>query len=205
MSLSNEGAFFTELRRGLMSPSLSTQEVQGCHAILTAGEGLPITHVAYMFATAFHETAHTLQPVKEANWLTDQQAAAYFHRMYDKGGARPDVAARLGNTEYGDGVKFAGRGYVQLTGRTNYARAEKELGLPFTTSPDLMLLQGPAALVMRRGMVEGWFTSRKLADYLPAVGYMAARRIINGQDKAADIAAYATRFEEALRAGGWSS
>jgi putative chitinase len=203
VTLASANPFFTDLRLGLMSPSISERELEGLHAVLTAGEGLPISHVAYMLATAFHETAHTMQPVREANWLSTQQAAAYFYRMYDKGGARPDVAARLGNTEYGDGVKFAGRGYVQLTGRANYAKAEGELGLPFTSSPDLMLLQGPAALVMRRGMVEGWFTGRKLSDYLPAVGYTAARRIINGQDKAADIAVYAQRFEAALKAGGW--
>ncbi|WP_080934264.1 peptidoglycan-binding protein [Xanthomonas albilineans] len=43
----------------------------------------------------------------------------------------------LGNTEPGDGWRFHGRGYVQLTGRGNYARAEREIGLNLTRNPDL--------------------------------------------------------------------
>lgn len=43
----------------------------------------------------------------------------------------------LGNTEPGDGWRFHGRGYVQLTGRDNYERAARETGLDVTGNPDL--------------------------------------------------------------------
>ncbi|WAT15226.1 peptidoglycan-binding protein [Xanthomonas fragariae] len=43
----------------------------------------------------------------------------------------------LGNTAPGDGWRFHGRGYVQLTGRENYAHAEREIGLNLTRNPDL--------------------------------------------------------------------
>jgi len=43
----------------------------------------------------------------------------------------------LGNTEPGDGWTFHGRGYVQLTGRDNYERVGKELGLDLVTHPEL--------------------------------------------------------------------
>ena len=48
--------------------------------------------------------------------------------MYDKDGERPKVAKDLGNTQKGDGVRFPGRGYVQLTGRSNYGKAGKLVG-----------------------------------------------------------------------------
>src|SRR5579859_6869076 len=43
----------------------------------------------------------------------------------------------LGNTEPGDGWKYHGRGYVQLTGHDNYARVGKELGLDLVNHPEL--------------------------------------------------------------------
>jgi putative chitinase len=59
-------------------------------------------------------------------------------------------------------------------------------------------------------MARGWFTRKKLADFVPQnagsatrATYTAMRRIINGTDKAALIAAHADAFEDALIAGGW--
>ncbi|WP_093293078.1 hypothetical protein [Sphingomonas sp. NFR04] len=64
-------------------------------------------------------------------------------------------------------------------------------------------------LILVRGMEEGWFTGKALRDYLPgqtgaADQFAAARRIINGTDRADMIAAYAIKFQAALTAGGWS-
>lgn len=53
------------------------------------------------------------------------------------------------------------------------------------------------------GMEAGRFTGKKLSDYLPG-DYVNARRIINGTDKAEQIAGYARQFEAALKAGGWA-
>jgi putative chitinase len=188
--------FFDALRAGLLGPSLSQEEVDGCNAILTACAGWPLSWTAYALATAYHETAHTLQPVVERG------GAAYFMRMYDPGGLRPTVAARLGNCEAGDGARFCGRGYVQLTGRANYLRA----GL--ADEPDLALSPAVAADVLERGMREGWFSGRRLMDVLPLGGrasrnqFRAARTVVNGRDRADLVADYAMRFQDALLAGG---
>jgi putative chitinase len=56
-------------------------------------------------------------------------------------------------------------------------------------------------------MLAGWFTKKKLRDYIPQhptrQHYKNARRIINGTDKDDLIAGYALVFEEALKKGEW--
>lgn len=48
------------------------------------------------------------------------------------------LAAKLGNTEIGDGTKYHGRGYIQLTGKYNYEKAGKALGLDLVKRPELV-------------------------------------------------------------------
>jgi len=47
-------------------------------------------------------------------------------------------AKTLGNTKVGDGAKYKGRGYIQLTGRYNYKKAGQALGLPLEDKPELV-------------------------------------------------------------------
>lgn len=201
--MNSESKFFDAVRSGLLGPTLSAGEVSGCSAIMGAMAGAPLAWAAYALATAYKETAHTMQPIAEYG------GDAYFFRRYDPRGSRPDIAARLGNTQPGDGVKYHGRGYVQLTGRGNYAKAGAKLGIDLVSKPELAMRDDIAATVMRRGMQEGWFTGRKFADYLPGAGkatgdaYVKLRAIINGRDCADEIAGYARQFEAALIAGGW--
>jgi predicted chitinase len=98
---------------------------------------------------------------------------------------------------------------VQLTWKANYARAGAKLNLPLVGNPDLAMELRHAGAVMAWGMAQGWFTGKRLRDFLPASGpailpqFIAARRIINGTDRAADIAAFAFDFQDAVMAGGW--
>ncbi|MDP9412773.1 MAG: hypothetical protein M3Q08_01500 [Pseudomonadota bacterium] len=198
-------AFFQSLRKGILRPTLSKQEVDGCNAILAAigADGWPGSWAAYALATAYHETAHTLQPIKEYG------GPKYFFRMYDPAGARPHVAKRLGNTQRGDGARYCGRGYVQLTGRANYRKAGEKIGEDLEGAPDLALRADIAAKVMVAGMREGWFTAKTCSACMPADAYgdkscfTKARTMINGRDCAPLIAGYALQFQEALRAGRW--
>lgn len=203
MSLTTPAAFYDSVRDGILGPTLSENEVCGCDVILTAMDGTPLAYCAYALATAYHETASTMMPIREYG------GATYFTRMYDVTGARPKMAFANGNTCAGDGPKYCGRGYVQLTWKNNYKRAGDKCGCDLVAHPDQAMVPDVAAKIMRQGMEHGWFTSKKLSDYLPAKGladrsaFVNARRIINGTDKAAQIADHAMKFQLALAAGGW--
>lgn len=203
MHLAKPEAFFAKVRAGLLGPTLSAGEVDGCNAILTATATWPLAWVADGLATAYHETAHTMQPVKEIG------GPAYFRRMYDPEGNRPNVAAALGNIHPGDGARFPGMGYVQATGRGNARKLTVALrahgiDVDLEADPELLLRPDVAAFALEFGMRTGLFTGRKLADFLPAerpatrAEFMASRRIINGQDRADLIADYALAFQDAL-------
>ena len=198
----NRAVFFDRVRAAPFRGSLTQQQVDGLGAILDAAAayGLPdIRWLAYCLATAFLETARTMQPIKEMG------GTAYFTRMYDIKGERPAKARELGNLTPGDGAKFCGRGYVQLTGRTNYERAGKKLGIDLVAVPGRAMEPDIAAEIMFAGMTEGWFTGKKLADYFAPSKSDAvnARRIINGTDRAKDISDYYEAFLAALKASGW--
>lgn len=205
MTLANSEAFFDRADEADLLGSLSQGERGGCNAILAACARWPLAHVAYALATTYHETAGTMQPVKEMGGVD------YLTRLYDVRGRDPDRARKHGNVLPGDGPKYCGRGYVQLTWRANYARAGRELGVDLVSQPDLAMRHDIAARILEAGMRQGWFTGKRLADYLPAAGpashkaFVNARRIINGVDRAEKIAEHAIDFQEGLMAGGWSS
>lgn len=205
-ALKRPADFYALLRQSLFREGLRQSQVDGTEALLSAmgKAGWPIAWAAYALATAWHETAFTMQPIKERG------GAAYFRKHYDIEGERPDKAKRLGNVMPGDGARFAGRGFVQLTGRDNYARAAGAVGVDLIADPDRAMDCAIACQILVSGMASGWFTGKGLADYLPRTGQAApaqfvnARRIINGTDRAAEIAAYASTFQAALQEGGWA-
>jgi putative chitinase len=203
MTLNSPRKFYESVRQGILGPTLSPDEVSGCTAILDAFEGHPVADVSYALGTAFLETGGTMQPIQEYG------GPKYYHKMYDIMGARPAKARELGNIHPGDGILFPGRGFPQVTGRKNYTLAEKIFGIPFSTQPELMLKSEPAAKVMQHFMKLGLFTGRKLADTLPRSGpatlgqFTASRPIINGRDRAADVARFAMSFQGAVLAGEW--
>lgn len=202
--LARPDLFFAHVRAA--HGKLTEEQVAGFNALLSAmGKARwPLAWVAYGLATAFHETAKTMQPIKELG------GPSYLHRMYDIRGARPQKAKELGNVTPGDGVKYAGRGHVQLTGRRNYDNAGHALGVDLVGNPDLAMQCDISCRILIWGMEGGEFTGRRLADYLPISGraghdaYKRARKIINGTDRDAEIAKLALGFEAALVAGGWS-
>ena len=188
--------------RAIFGGKLSQEQVDGLNIILDTVNSSEFNVkdkriAAYILATSFWETGRTMQAVKEK---TDKTGEAYFFRMYDIKGSRPQVAKRLGNLYPGDGVKFAGRGQVQLTGRTNYFNMGNYLKLDLINNPDLLLDNKVSARVLVHGILEGSFTGVGINRYVTNLktDYVNARRIINGVDKANEIASIATQFEKAI-------
>ena len=151
-----------------------------------------IRWAAYMLATVKRECGNDFLPI------TEKGPRPYFNK-YEPG---TPIGIRLGNTQPGDGYLFRGRGFVQLTGRPNYAKMSERLNMPgaLVANPDLALDFDIAYKIMSYGMRRGSFTGKKLADYINAGGkdYFNARHIINGTDQAALIQGYAESLEIAI-------
>lgn len=144
-------------------------------------------YVAYMLATAWHETDRTMQPIAE----------------YGKGKGR-----RYGSNIDYDGTRYHGlphiyygRGYVQLTWLKNYVKMRELLGVDFVNNPELAMEYKHAANIMIKGMLGGLFTGASLSRFVHYGLYfefVEARKIINGTDKDAMIADYAVNFLDSL-------
>ncbi|BCX13510.1 MAG: hypothetical protein KatS3mg085_042 [Candidatus Dojkabacteria bacterium] len=93
------------------------------------------------------------------------------------------LAHALGNTEIGDGPKYKGRGYTQLTGKYNYAREENRTGYPLINNPDLVAKEKHlSADILINGALNGVFRGKKLSDYDQPDGsfdFYNSRDIIN--------------------------
>lgn len=61
-------------------------------------------------------------------------------------GAAYEGRKDLGNIQKGDGVRYKGRGLIQITGRANYTALSKDLGIDFVSNPKL--LQDPEYAVL---------------------------------------------------------
>lgn len=142
-------------------------------------QGLLRNQTAYVLATARWETGHKMKPVREGGGEKYLKSKAYY--------------------------PFVGMGYVQLTWKRNYEKATKVFGVDFVVNPKLLLDPKYATPILVTGMREGWFTTRKLSDYitLKASDFKGARRIVNGTDRAAEIAKLAEAYDALLLAEGY--
>lgn len=185
----NTKSFYDTIRPSLFNGSISSKQFEGIEAIISEYSRLFINDLrklAYVLATAYHETAKTMQPITE----------------YGKGK----------NYDYGKQLKMSrkpystpkqlyyGRGFVQLTWYENYEAMGKQLGLDLLKNPDLLLTLKPSIDVMFVGMNKGMFTGKKLSDYFTPekTDWINARRIINGTDASVKIAGYAKIFYNGL-------
>lgn len=98
---------------------------------------------------------------------------------------------------------YVGRGYIQLTWEDNYRKAGAILGVDFVKYPRKLQEPRYAATIAVIGMRDGWFTGKKLGDYITLTksDYFNARSIVNG-DKTKTIKGSTQRIGE--RIAEWS-
>jgi hypothetical protein len=198
----NRPRVFDIVRSRLFKGRLAKAQVEGLTAILDGWQARApdgrTEALAYVLATAFHETATTMQPVRETLAATDAAAVARLDKAF--------AAGRLGSvkTPYwrldADGRTWLGRGLVQLTHKRNYEAMSTVTGIDLVADPARAMDMDVAVAILIEGMRAGSFTGRRLDDYFTPqkTDWQGARQIINGTDRAALVAGYGRVFCQAL-------
>lgn len=209
--------FFDAIRASIFGGSLSGSQVKGIEAILDACAAYQVADqrdVAYILATPMIETGGSFVPIVENLNYSEQGLLRTFPKYFSPADAKAYArqpqrianrayANRMGNGDEASGLgfRYRGRGFVQITGKDNYAKFSKLLGVDLIGNPDLACNDDIAAKIIVIGMRDGLFTGKKLRDYFTPTSsdWVNARRIVNGLDRANDIAAYAKKFYAALQ------
>lgn len=190
--------FYDSIRASAFNGKIDAQQLSGFELILAEADRRQVNNefLSAILATTAWETGFTMQPVREAFWVKNAEAW------------------RKKNLRY---WPYYGRGYVQLTWTRNYQKATdyfvKVLGIDvdFVKNPDLVMKPEYSAIILFQGMLDGWFTNKKLSDYLDGINesdkedlreFTNSRRIINGTDKQVEIGLLSLKMEKALRASG---
>lgn len=215
-------AFYGAVRSSLFGGKLAQSAVTTLDLILglTDGHGIPVTHTAYMMATAFHEVGPGLVPIRENLNYTKAETirSTWKSRFRNVAAAEPYVrqprklanfvyGGRNGNTGPDDGWLYRGGGLPQTTFKDNYAKIRDMTGVDVVGDPDKIVLPDVASAALVEAMRAGIYTGKKLGDYNLPAQYKEARAIINGdvETNGEKIAGYARLFEAALRKAGYAS
>lgn len=195
-------AFFEGVRGTLYGGRLGKAQVEGMAALLDrfehGGETRDRRFLAYMLATAHHETGGRMQPVRETFARSDGAAIGILDRAW-AAGRLPQVSEPYWRRD-AHGKSWLGRGLVQITHRRNYARMAEITGIDLVDRPERAMEMAVSVEILFAGMLRGTFTGSKLADHFsPArADWTGARRIVNGLDRAERVAGYGRVFFAAL-------
>lgn len=124
---------------------------EGALSRIAQAAGIKGVELAQFLAQCAHETgdfAH-LEELGGKNYLA----------KYDPS-VNPAKAKALGNTQAGDGAKYKGRGFIQITGKANYANAGQALGIDLVNNPELAARPDVAA------KIAVWYWQNRVAPYV---------------------------------------
>lgn len=154
------------------------------------------SRLAYILGTIYHESAHSVYPVREGSCETDEGSVAYSKYIYRKRITTYDYFERDPQTKQ----SYYGRGQVQITFKDNYDVNGGRLGLGsrLVTAPDDTLSYEISAKLAVLGAYHGWYRKRyavKNYDFENDADWLRARDVIIGAGRGAqDIASFARKF-----------
>jgi len=205
-------AVFYDAVRPMFGGKLTEAQVRGMDGIFKAfravGDG-DVDTLAYVLATAYHETGRRMIPVREGFASTDAGARKAVANLAAKRGPNSAVA-KYSKPAGPYGHVYYGRGHPQLTWIYNYESASADAGVDLVKDPDAMLDPVISARVLIRGVMDGRWNGRGKGiayyegddDFLDDEEAAEARRTVNGKDKAVAIAGYHRKFYDALQLAG---
>lgn len=115
-------------------------------------------------------------PLRAAHFLAQiiHESGSFRYTVELDSGEAYEGRRDLGNTQPGDGPRYKGRGFIQLTGRANYSLYGLSLGVDLIDHPDLVATTYPAD-------VSGWFWANHSLNALADTDNVnAITRMING-------------------------
>ncbi|MES0092927.1 glycoside hydrolase family 19 protein [Mesorhizobium sp. M0030] len=198
----NEKFFFDYTRTYLFDGHMSQSQFDGISGILKLWNDTLATKddrwLAYMLATAHHETGRTMQPVRETFAATDEKAISILEKAWNAG-KLPWVTNPYWRWDQNH-QSWLGRGLVQLTHQANYKRIGDAVGVNLVADPAAAMNPDVARQVMVQGMIKGVFTGYTLAQFFnpKKADWKNARRIINGIERADLVASYGLRYYAAI-------
>lgn len=153
-----------------------TAHESGGYTMLEENLNYSADTMAVVWPNRFAEMGPDKKPIKENGKNKPNKFALALHR-------KPEMIAnvvysnRMGNgtIESGEGWLYKGRGLKQLTGKDNYTRCGKSLGIDLVERPELLLTPQYAALSA------GWFwDSNRLGDFADRDDFVGMTKKING-------------------------
>jgi putative chitinase len=174
---------------------LNQPQVSGIDRLLGFIEDDPkvddVRAAAFILALVQSETANMWHPLEDL-------AARKMANRYEPGTA---LGKSLGNTQKGDGLRFRGRGYIQITGRANYQRLGGALGIDLVANPDAAQEPATAYRIMSEALYRGLLTGKKLTDFIRGaqVDYKNLLKVLRVQDPSSRVLKMIHTLENILR------
>lgn len=143
-----------------------------------AHESLRFTRVA---ESLFYTSTNRLMQIFGRHFGSTSQARGFLRNPEKL--ANRVYANRMGNgsPRSGDGFRYRGRGYLQLTGRSNYRIAGRRLGIDLVANPDLAAEPETAWMIAVGYLATRKRQGRTAFEWADDNNFEAVTRIVNGR------------------------